>query len=356
MKRLGIITGGGDAPGLNPAIKWVVKGALDGKVATEVIGIRMGWKGLLEVDTTPLDEQIVRRWDRDGGTNIGTARTDPFDVDGEDKSDELLSNSSNLGLDAVVAIGGEDTLSAAYRLYKKGLNVVGIPKTIDKDVRGTDYTLGFAAAVEEVRQLINKLRKPAGSHQIIYVVEIMGRHAGHLALYGGMAGAAAVILIPEYPFPLELVASRLQERKIRGARYDIVAVAEGARPKGGKEVADESKIDGFKHKRLGGIGDYLAKEIERTTGFETRDNKPGHIQRGSDPNFYDVLMGRFFGLHAVELIRNRQYGQMVSLREGRISTTPLEEVTLGLNLVNVETQYDTQRLTARRTASGFPLF
>ncbi|MEK6892254.1 MAG: ATP-dependent 6-phosphofructokinase [Nanoarchaeota archaeon] len=355
MRRLGILTGGGDAPGINPTIKWVVKHALDERVADEIVGIHYGYKGLLTKDVVLLTEKNVRTWDRDGGTNLGSSRTNLFNDDGIDKSEEAIGNIATLGIDKLIAIGGEDTLSAAYRLFQKGVRIVGIPKTIDKDVLGTDYTLGFATAVEELRQLINKLRNPAGSHGIIYMVETMGRHAGHLALYSGMAGAAAVILIPEYDFDIHQVTERLRERRKNGARYDIVVVAEAAKPIGKSEITADSKTCGYGHIPLGGIGALLAKEIERLTGYETRDNKPGHVQRGERPNFYDVIIGRLFGIGAVELLKKGEFGRMISYKDGRISDTPLEEVTHGWKLVDVERHYDTKRLTAKRT-SDFSLF
>ena len=357
MAKLGVLTSGGDAPGLNPAIKWVVKHSLDDRVADNVIGIKYGWKGILDaVDVVSLNEQTVRTWDRDGGTHLGSSRTNPFDSQGKDKSEQLLRNVDSLGIDFLIAMGGDDTLSVAAKLHQKGVKIVGIPKTIDGDVRGTDYSLGLASAVEKNRQVLNDLRNPAGSHGIIYIVEVMGRDTGHLALYSGIAGAAAIILIPEYPFALDHVALRSKERRKNGARYDIVVVSEGAKTKEGTEIGKEPTADDFGHKLLGGIGDYLAEQIQKLTGYETRGNRPGHVQRGAPPNFYDVIMGRLFGIGAVELIKDRRFGYMVSLKEGKISATPLEEATKGKKFVDVDRQYDTQKLNAKRSAFEFPLF
>lgn len=354
MAKIGILTGGGDAPGLNAAIKWVVKHSIDEGLANEVIGIKYGWKGLLTLDTLQLNERVVRTWDRDGGTHLGSSRTNPFNVKEQDESQRALDNLTQLDLDYLVAMGGEDTLGVASKLFDKGVKVVGIPKTIDGDIPGTDYSLGLSSAVEENRQLINKLRNPAGSHEIIYVVEVMGRNSGYLALYSGIAGAASVILIPEHPFDIGQVVHRLVERRIKGARYDIVVVSEGAKESGKELVVKGSEVDSFGHEALGGIGAYLAREIKKRTSFETRDNKPGHIQRGAPPNAYDVMMGRFFGIGAVELLKEGRIGYMVSLKKGEISSTPLEEIK-GSKHVEVASQYDTQRLNAKRT-TNFSLF
>lgn len=355
LAKLGILTGGGDAPGLNSAIKWCVKHALDTGVSDDgVTGIKNGWKGLLDIDVTSFDKEKVRTYDRDGGTNLGSSRTDPFNVEGKDLSDKLITNIRRLKIDYVIAMGGEGTLRATYELYKKGIKVVGIPKTIDKDVGGTDYTLGFASAVEGNKKLINTLRNPAGSHGLIYIVEVMGRNAGHLALHSGVGGGASIILIPEYPFSLEQVSERLKERRRNGARYDIVVVAEGAKTKEGREFYKSQTTVKSGYKSFGGVGAYLSEEIQKLTNYEARCNVPGHTQRGAEPNFYDVLMGRNFGIHAVNLVKEGKFGYMVSLKEGKISHVPLEEITTGLNLVNVKEEYDTVKLNAKAVPLGFP--
>ncbi len=366
-KRIGVLTGGGDCAGLNPAIKWVVKTALDDRlrktrrIEYEVLGIRDGWKGLVSPEgdsgflgsrIIPLTEEMVRTWDRYGGTNLGTSRTNPYDPQ-KNQSKVVLENIERLHLDYLIAIGGEDTLGVAHKLYGEGVKIVGIPKTIDKDLSGTDYTLGFETAVNVITEEIDRLRTTAGSHKRIFVVETMGRHAGWLALEGGESSGAYIILIPEYDFELERVNELLLEGRRKGARYDIVVVAEGAKPSGGSEFAKEEGVDSFGHKVLGGIGEYLAKEIMKTTGIETRSITLSHLQRGGVPCAYDRRMGRYFGIAAVDLIVREDFGKMASYRNGKITAVPLEEAVGKLNLVDVKTQYDTERYNGRRTILGY---
>jgi len=362
-KRIGVLTGGGDCAGLNPAIKWVVKTAMDDRLQRtrrinyEVLGIRDGWKGLIYPEgdedfpfprVVILTEEMVRTWDRYGGTNLGTSRTNPYDPR-NDRSKIVIENIEKLKLDFLVAIGGEDTLGVAYKLYLEGVKVVGIPKTIDKDLSGTDYTLGFETAVNVITEEIDRLRTTAGSHKRIFVVETMGRHAGWLALEGGESSGAYIILIPEYDFEIERINDLLIEGRRKGTRYDIVVVAEGAKPAGSSEIVREEGIDSFGHKVLGGIGEFLAKEISRSTGIETRSITLSHLQRGGAPCAYDRRMGRYFGIAAVDLIVKEDFGKMVSYRNGRITTCPLEEAIGRLNLVDIHTQYDTERYNGRRT-------
>ena len=365
-KRIGILTGGGDCAGLNPAIKWVVKTALDErlqksrKIQYEVIGIRDGWKGLVHPDPEPdaptsrtlvLTEEMVRTWDRHGGTNLGTSRTNPYDPK-KNQSATVLNNIERLRLDLLVAIGGEDTLGVAYKLHSEGVRVVGIPKTIDKDLSGTDYTLGFETAVNVITEEIDRLRTTAGSHRRIFVVETMGRHAGWLALEGGESSGAYIILIPEYDFDLGRVSDLVSEGRKKGARYDILVVAEGAKPSGASLVAKDETVDSFGHKTLGGIGEYLAREISQSTKIETRSITLSHLQRGGVPCAYDRRMGRYFGIAAVDLLVKEDFGKMVSYRNGGITSVPLEEAIGRLNLVDVKTQYDTERYNGRRTILG----
>jgi len=362
-KRIGVLTGGGDCAGLNPAIKWVVKTAMDDrlqrtrKIQYEVIGIRDGWKGLVspEGDEDPpfprvglLTEEMVRTWDRYGGTMLGTSRTNPYDPK-NDRSKIVLKNIKELYLDYLVAIGGEDTLGVAYKLYSEGVKVVGIPKTIDKDLSGTDYTLGFETAVNVITEEIDRLRTTAGSHRRIFVVETMGRHAGWLALEGGESSGAYIILIPEYNFEIERINGLLLEGRRKGARYDIVVVAEGAKPAGSFEIVKEEGIDSFGHQMLGGVGEFLAKEIMQSTRIETRSIILSHLQRGGVPCAYDRRMGRYFGIAAVDLIVKEDFGKMVSYRNGQITAVPLQEAISRLNLVDVRTQYDTERYNGRRS-------
>jgi len=283
-KRIGVLTGGGDCAGLNSAIKWVVKTALDGRlqktrrIQYEVVGIRDGWKGLVlpegdEGDPVsricPLTEEMVRTWDRYGGTMLGTSRTNPYDLK-SNRSKIALENLERYHLDYLVAIGGEDTLGVAHKLYLDGVKVVGIPKTIDKDLSGTDYTLGFETAVNVITEEIDRLRTTAGSHRRIFVVETMGRHAGWLALEGGESSGAYIILIPEYHFDIERVNELLMEGRGKGARYEIIVVAEGAKPAGYSEVVKEEGIDSFGHQILGGIGEFLAKWISQLAKIDTK--------------------------------------------------------------------------------------
>jgi len=362
-KRIGVLTGGGDCAGLNPAIKWVVKTALDDrlqrtrKIQYEVVGIRDGWKGLVQPEgdgETPLSrivtltEEMVRTWDRYGGTNLGTSRTNPYDPQ-NDRSKIVLKNIKQLQLDYLVAIGGEDTLGVAHKVYLEGVNTVGIPKTIDKDLSGTDYTLGFETAVNVITEEIDRLRTTAGSHRRIFVVETMGRHAGWLALEGGESSGAYIILIPEYDFELKRINELVLEGRKKGARYDIIVVAEGAKPRGYSEISKEDGVDSFGHKTLGGVGEFLAKEISQATKIETRSITLSHLQRGGAPCAYDRRMGRYFGIAAVDLIVKQDFGKMVGYRNGKITDVSLQEATAKLNLVDVQTQYDTERYNGRRT-------
>jgi len=363
--RIGILTGGGDCAGLNPAIKWVVKTALDRRLALErdtqyeVIGIRNGWRGLVNVDPegsdvdkyiVPLDEEKVRTWDRYGGTNLGTSRTNPYDTE-NDCSEWVIRNSASLGIEALVVIGGEDTLGVAQKLSHEGINIVGIPKTIDKDLPGTDYTLGFETALDVIVEAVDRLRTTAGSHERIFVVETMGRQSGWLALEGGESCGAFLILIPEYEFSIEKVNELLLEGRRSGARYEIIIMSEGAKPVGGTEIVRDETVDGFGHKKLGGVGEFLAGEIRSGTGLETRSVVLSHLQRGGAPCAYDRRMGRYFGIAAVDLIVGEDFGKMVSLRGNEITAIPLEDALGKLNLVDVATQYDVERYNGRRTFS-----
>jgi phosphofructokinase-like protein len=362
--RIGILTGGGDCAGLNPAIKWVVKTALDDRlqrergVHYEVLGIRDGWKGLVYADpsnpdslkeyTVPLDQELVRTWDRYGGTMLGTSRTNPYNPK-DNRSKTVLSNMEKLDLGVVIALGGEDTLGVAYKLSQEGVNIVGIPKTIDRDLPGTDYTLGFETALNVITEEIDRLRTTAGSHKRIFVVETMGRHAGWLALEGGESSGAYIILIPEYDFSVEKVNELLLEGKRKGNRYEILIVAEGAKPVGGAPFVTRKGLDSFGHEILGGIGESLANEIQDATKLETRSIELSHLQRGGAPCAYDRRMGRYFGIAAVDLVVKKDFGKMVSYRNGEITAVPLKEVVGKLNLVDVNTQYDTERYNGRRT-------
>ena len=361
IKRIGVLTGGGDAPGLNPAIKGLVYRASD--YGIETVGLFDGWRGLLDpvTDVWPLDRGTVRRWDRDGGTNLGSSRTNPFKVPNEegeriDRSDEVIANIEKLGLDAVVACGGADTLGVAARLSGKGVRVVGVPKTIDKDLAGTDYTLGFDTALRNVTEVIERSRTPAGSHGWVQVIEVMGRHAGHLALWSGMAGQADLILIPEHPFRYEKVYQHLRERlgdtmahprDAQRPRYSVIVVAEGAYAEDGELVTIDDRHDAFGHARLGGIGEVLARRIMSETPYDARSAMIGHPQRGGSPSAIDRMMGLLFGARAAEAVAQGEFGQMVSSRgiapACDLSLVDISTVLGKLNTVDVARYYDTER-------------
>src|ERR1044071_8640438 len=311
-KRVGVLTGGGDAPGLNPAIKGLVyRGS---ELGLEIIGLFDGWRSLINPapEVLPLDRETVRRWDRDGGTNLGSSRTNPFkqlSVEGEarDRSQEVLDNIERLKLDALVVCGGEDTMGVGAKLAQRGVRVVGVPKTIDKDLAGTDYTLGFDTALRNVSEVIERSRTPAGSHGWVQIVEVMGRHAGHLALWSGVAGQAHLILIPEHPFRFERVFQLLRDRlgesdlsrgPSRRPRYSVIVVAEGARAEDAQLVTLNDGHDNFGHVRLGGIGEVLARRIGAETHYEARAVVLGHPQRGGPPSAIDRIMGMMFGASA----------------------------------------------------------
>jgi ATP-dependent phosphofructokinase / diphosphate-dependent phosphofructokinase len=361
--RIGVLTGGGDCAGINPAIKWVVKSALDqrlqgeGKVEYNVLGIKDGWKGLIEVEpeepnvqdyVVPLSQEIVRTWDRYGGSMLGTSRTNPYDPK-NDQSKRVLANIEKLRLDALVVIGGDDTLGVAHQLEREGVNVVGIPKTIDKDLPETDYTLGFETAVTVITEEIDRLRTTAGSHKRIFVVETMGRHTGWLALEGGESSGAFIILIPEHDFSPDKVNQLVVEGRRGGARYDILVVAEGAKPSGGVEFIRQEGVDSFGHKFLGGVAESLAREIQEATKIETRSINLSHLQRGGAPCAYDRRMGRYFGIAAMDLVATGRFGHMVCVRNGKITSCPIASIIGRPKSVDIDTQYDVERYNGRRT-------
>jgi 6-phosphofructokinase 1 len=359
--RVGVLTGGGDAPGLNPAIKGLVyRGS---ELGLEVFGLLDGWRSLLNPlpDVLPLDRETVRRWDRDGGTNLGSSRTNPFrqpmeEGGFEDRSGEVIKNIERLGLDAVVVCGGEDTLGVAARLAQSGVQAVGIPKTIDKDIAGTDYTLGFDTALRNVSEVIERSRTPAGSHGWVQIVEVMGRHAGHLALWSGVAGQAHIILIPEHPFRYERVFHLLKDRLgkpglSRGPsqrpRYAVIVIAEGARAEDGEMITIDDRHDTFGHVRLGGIGDVLAQRIASETPYESRAVILGHPQRGGPPSAIDRIMGLMFGARAAEAVAENKFGKMVSARgiapACELSLVDISMALGRISLVDVDRDYDINR-------------
>ncbi|HPT39327.1 MAG TPA: 6-phosphofructokinase [Candidatus Omnitrophota bacterium] len=332
MARIGILTGGGDCPGLNPVIRAVVRRALLANY--EIVGIKNGWKGLVENDTMPLNINTVSGILPKGGTILGTSRTNPYKK--EDDLKKVKDNFKKMGLDALVAVGGEDTLGVASKLFQDGLAVVGVPKTIDNDLSATDYTFGFDTALNVAMECIDRLHTTAESHHRVIVAEVMGRHAGWIAIEAGIAGGADVILIPEKPIDLDEVCKIIKHRHERGKTFSIVVVAEGAQFKDGTMVTQEQKLDAFGHVRLGGIGENLGELIEKRTGFETRVSVLGHIQRGGSPTAFDRVLGTRFGVKAVELVINKKFGQMVALAGNKIIDVPLTEAVKDLKTVDSE--------------------
>lgn len=332
MKRIGILTGGGDCPGLNSVIRAVVrKGINEGY---QIIGIKNGWKGLIENDTFKLDLTSVSGILPKGGTILGTSRTNPYKKEGDVK--RVIDNYKNLALDGLIAVGGEDTLGVAVKLCKEGLNIVGVPKTIDNDLSCTDYTFGFDTAINTATECIDRLHTTAESHHRIIVVEVMGRQAGWIATEAGIAGGADIILIPEIPIDIEEVCSLIKARHKRGKTFSIVVVAEGAKFKEKTAITQEEKLDEFGHVRLGGVGEIVAYEIEKRTGYETRVSVLGHIQRGGTPTAFDRILGTRFGVKAVELVKDKKFGQMVSLQGNKIVTVPIENAVTALKKVDME--------------------
>ena len=333
MARIGILTGGGDCPGLNPVIRAVVRKAIN--EGYEIVGIRNGWKGIIENETIKLDLGAVSGILPKGGTILGTSRTNPYKKEGG--VEKVKENYKNLGLEALIVVGGEDTLGVAAKLIRDGIsNIVGVPKTIDNDLSNTDYTFGFDTALNTAMECIDKLHTTAESHHRIMVVEVMGRHAGWIATEAGIAGGADVILIPELPVDIEEVCALIKKRHQRKKTFSIVVVAEGAKFKEGTMVTQEEKLDEFGHVRLGGIGDRLAIEIEKRTGYETRVSVLGHIQRGGSPSAFDRILGTRFGVKAVELIKNKKFGCMVALSGNKIIDVPIEKAIATLKTVDME--------------------
>ncbi len=327
--RVGVLTGGGDCPGLNAVIRAVVRKGVQ-VYGYEFVGFRDGWRGPLEGDTVALDIQAVRGILPRGGTILGSSRTNPIKVEGG--IDRIKDNLAGLGVDALIAIGGEDTLGVARQLHDSGVQVVGVPKTIDNDLNATDYTFGFDTAVGIAMEAIDRLHTTAESHHRALICEVMGRHAGWIALHAGMAAGANVILIPEEPFDIEKVVAYVESRfKTRYA--PIIVVAEGAHPLEGQMETQNTELDAFGHVRLGGIGQWLASEIERRTGKEARATVLGHIQRGGTPTAFDRVLATRFGLQAIDAVHDSDWGKMVALRGTDIVRVELAEATKELKTV-----------------------
>ena len=328
-KTVGVLNGGGDCPGLNAVIRAVTRRSLTR--GHTILGIREGWRGLVEGRFMELGPREISGILPRGGTILGTSRTNPYKTDGG--VEKVLENFQAQKLDALVAIGGEDTLGVASRLYAEhGFPVVGVPKTIDNDLSATDYTFGFDTAVNVAMEAIDRLHTTADSHHRVLIVEVMGRHAGWIAVHAGLAGGANVILIPEREFDLEAVCD-LVARRFAGHFAPIIVVAEGAQPLGGMPAADDAPTDAFGHVRLGGIGHWLEGEIERRTGKETRATVLGHVQRGGTPTAFDRVLATRFGLHAIDAAHEGNWGTMAALRGTDIKLVELTEATDELKTV-----------------------
>src|SRR5213594_3320899 len=322
--KVGMLTGGGDCPGLNAVIRAIVrKGSFH--YEDEFVGFLEGWRGLVEDKSMPLDLQAVAGILPRGGTILRTSRTNPAKkADGLDKCIATLKKNN---VDALIAIGGDDTLSVATKLFDKGVKVIGVPKTIDNDLAGTDFTFGFDTAVNVVTEAIDRVHTTAEAHNRVMVVEVMGRDAGWIAIYSGIAGGADVILIPEQPFDVDKVAAKIRRRHERGRYFSIVVVAEGAKFAEGKNgpVLQGGEKDEFGHARLGGIANTLAQELERRTGYETRTVVLGHIQRGGSPTAFDRVLATRYGLGAIDMVHRSEFGRMAALRGNKIISVPLAE-------------------------------
>ena len=332
--RVGMLTGGGDCPGLNAVMRAVARKG-ERQYGDELIGFLDGWRGVLEGRTVPLGVAELRGSLPRGGTVIGSSRTNPYKVEGG--PERVQQSLTDLKVDALVAIGGEDTLGVAARLASEGVHVVGVPKTIDNDLGATELTFGFDTAVQICVDAIDRLHTTAESHDRVMVVEVMGRHAGHIATWAGIAGGATAVLIPEQPFDIEEVCALLTHRHEEKGRFaSIVVVAEGATPREGTLATIEGEVDAFGHVRLGGIGDLLAKEIESRTGYETRAIVLGHVQRGGTPTAFDRVLATRFGIAAIDAVHDEAWGTMVALKAGEIVRVPIAEATAELKLVPEE--------------------
>ncbi len=321
--KVGIISGGGDAPGINAAIRAAVrKGILNYRYT--MVGIKDGWKGLLEEDFMPLTLTTTRGILHRGGSILGTSRTNPFRRD--DGPQKILENAKRFGIDALIVIGGDDTQKVAQRLNEMGLPCVSVPKTIDNDLAHTDYTFGFNTAVAIATEALDRIHTTAEAHHRVMIVEVMGRYTGWIALEAGIAGGADVILIPEQPFDIDQVYEYIEKGQKRGRNFSIIVVAEGAKPKGGKEIIYSASVDEFGHARLGGVGYYLGREIEDRTGIETRVVTLGHLQRGGSPTAFDRVLATRYGIAAIDLISQGKFGLMVALKGNEVVSVPLRDV------------------------------
>jgi len=331
--KVGILSGGGDAPGINAVIRAVVRKGIQ-HYNYEIVGIRDGWRGLLENEFLPLDLKAASGILPRGGSVLGTSRTNPFKH--EKGPEKILKNAEKAGIEAVVAIGGEDTLGVAHRMSKLGLKCVGVPKTIDNDLAGTDYTFGFHTAVAIATEALDRLHTTAEAHHRVMILEVMGRYTGWIALEAGLAGGADAILIPEKPFDIDEVCKYIERRQERGRNFSIIVVAEGAKPKGGEEIVYGRSVDEFGHVRFGGVGYYIGKEIEKRIGIETRVVVLGHLQRGGSPTPFDRILATRYGVAAIDLVHKGKFGYMVALKGNKMVSVPLKDVAGKRKTVDLE--------------------
>lgn len=331
--KVGILSGGGDAPGINAVIRAVVRKGFQ-HYRDEIVGIKDGWRGLLEGEFLPLDLKSASGILPRGGSILGTSRTNPFKQ--ESGARKILKNAKKTGIEAVVVIGGEDTLSVAYKMGEFGLKCIGVPKTIDNDLPGTDYTFGFNTAVTIATEALDRLHTTAETHHRVMILEVMGRYTGWIALEAGLAGGADIILIPEKPFDIDEICDYIRRRQERGRNFSIIVVAEGAKPKGGKEIVYSESIDEFGHIRLGGVGYYLGKEIEKCLSIETRVVVLGHLQRGGSPTAFDRILATRFGIAAIDLVHEEKFGYMVAIKGNKIVSVPLKDVAGKRKTVDLE--------------------
>ena len=338
--KVGILSGGGDAPGINAVIRAVVRKGIQ-NYGYEILGIRDGWHGLIENELSPLDLKAVSGILPRGGSIVGTSRTNPFKR--ENGPEKIMENARRAGMGAVIVIGGDDTLSVASKMTELGLRCVGVPKTIDNDIAGTDYTFGFNTAVTVATEALDRLHTTAETHQRVMILEVMGRNTGWIALEAGIAGGADVILIPEKPFSIREICRYIKHRQKRGRNFSLVVVAEGAKPKGGAEIVYSESVDEFGHIRLGGVGYYVGKEIEKCMPIETRVVVLGHLQRGGSPTPFDRILATRFGIAAVDLVHERKFGRMVAVHGNKMGSVALKDVVGKRKTVDLQL-YDIARV------------
>lgn len=331
--KVGVLSGGGDAPGINAVIRAVVRKGIQ-NYGYEIVGIRDGWRGILEGEFSPLNLKAASGILPRGGSILGTSRTNPFKH--KKGAEKILENAKKTGIGAFVVIGGDDTLGVAHKMSELGLKVVAVPKTIDNDLAGTDYTFGFHTAVAIATEALDRLHTTAEAHHRVIILEVMGRYTGWIALEAGLAGGADAILIPEKPFDVDEVCEYIKRRQERGRNFSMIVVAEGAKPKGGAEIVYSESIDDFGHIRLGGVGYYIGKEIEKKTGIETRVVILGHLQRGGSPTAFDRILATRYGIAAIDLVHEGKFGNMVALQGNKIISVSLKKIVGKRKTVNLE--------------------